>query len=73
MYNGIMGTKSKGGARVSPRTGRPTDCRKAVEVKIRVTPEMDERIVNYSKEHKQTKAETVREALDTYLPDTKDK
>lgn len=58
---------------MSPRTGRPTDCRKAVEVKIRVTPEMDERIVNYSEEHKQTKAETVREALDAYLPDTKEK
>lgn len=35
---------------MSPRTGRPTDCRKAVEVKIRVTPEMDERIMDYSKE-----------------------
>lgn len=56
---------------MSPRTGRPTDRRKAVEVKIRVTPEMDERIMDYSKEHKQTKAETVREALDAYLPGKK--
>ena len=56
---------------VSPRTGRPTDCKKAVEVKVRVTPEMDERIMDYSKEHKQTKAETVREALDAYLPGKK--
>lgn len=56
---------------MSPRTGRPTDCRKAVEVKIRVTPEMDERIMDYSKEHEQTKAETVREALDAYLPGKK--
>lgn len=65
--------KVKGGAKLSPRTGRPTECRKAVEIKIRVTPEMNERIVGYSVEHKQTKAETVREALDAYLPGTKEK
>ena len=59
---------------MSPRTGRPTDCRKAVEIKIRITPEMNKKIINYAKEHNQTKAETVRKALDTFLPDdTKEK
>ena len=56
---------------MSPRTGRPTDCRKAVEVKIRVTPEMDERIMDYSKEYIQTKEESVREALVAFLPGKK--
>lgn len=58
---------------VSPRTGRPTDCKKAVEVKVRVTPDMDERIMRYSKEHEQTKAQTIREAVDAYLPTTETK
>lgn len=64
-----MGTKIiKEVKMVSPRTGRPTDCKKAVEVKVRVTPDMDERIMRYSKEHEQTKAQTIREAVDAYLP-----
>nr|UVM88699.1 MAG: transcriptional regulator, RHH-like [Bacteriophage sp.]UVX65371.1 MAG: Transcriptional regulator, RHH-like, CopG [Bacteriophage sp.]UVX69719.1 MAG: Transcriptional regulator, RHH-like, CopG [Bacteriophage sp.]UWI10539.1 MAG: Transcriptional regulator, RHH-like, CopG [Bacteriophage sp.] len=69
-----MGTKIiKEVKMVSPRTGRPTDCKKAVEVKVRVTPDMDERIMKYSKEHEQTKAQTIREAVDAYLPTTETK
>lgn len=68
-----MGTKSKGGAIVSPRTGRPTDCKKDAEVKVRVPSELNEQLIKYSEEHHQTKAETVRQAINAFLPDTKEK
>lgn len=58
---------------MSPRTGRPTDCRKDAEVKVRVSSSVNERLIEFSEEHHQTKAETVRQAIDAFLPDTKDK
>lgn len=74
IYNILMGTKSKGGAIVSPRTGRPTDCKKDAEVKVRVPSELNEQLIKYSEEHHQTKAETVRQAINAFLPEnTKEK
>lgn len=58
---------------MSPRTGRPTDCKKDAEVKVRVSSELNEQLIKYSEEHHQTKAETVRQAINAFLPDTKEK
>ena len=54
---------------MSPRTGRPTDCRKDVEVKVRVSSSMNDRLMKYSEEKNQTKAETVRQAINAFLPE----
>lgn len=54
---------------MSPKMGRPTDCRKDVEVKVRVSSSMNERLMKFSEEKHQTKAETVRQAIDAFLPE----
>lgn len=54
---------------MSPKMGRPTDCKKDVEVKVRVSSSMNERLMKYSGEKNQTKAETVRQAIDAFLPE----
>lgn len=58
---------------VSPRTGRPTKCRKDAEIKVRVPAEVNSRLIEYSEEHHQTKAETVRKAIDAYLSEETNK
>lgn len=60
----------KGGKTVSPRTGRPTDCRKDAEIKVRVSSDVNNQLIEYSEEHRQTKAETVRQAINAFLSDT---
>mgnify|MGYP002621057312 FL=1 len=65
-----MGTKNKGGENVSPRTGRPTECKKDAELKVRVPSEVNNQLIEYSKEHHQTKAESVRQAITAFLSDT---
>lgn len=68
----IMELKIKGGEReLSPKTGRPTDRRKEHDLKVRVTPEQHKKITDYSEGNGITKAETVRRAIDTFLPDEK--
>lgn len=56
---------------MSPRTGRPTDQRKEHDLKVRVTPEQHEKIVDYAEKNGVTKAETVRRAIDDFLPGEK--
>lgn len=56
---------------MSPKTGRPTERRKEHDLKVRVTPEQHKKITDYSEENGVTKAETVRRAIDTFLPDEK--
>lgn len=59
---------------MSPRTGRPTECRKDAEIKIRVSSDVNNQLIEYSEEHHQTKAETIRQAINAFLPDgTKEK
>lgn len=53
---------------LSPKRGRPTDALKEHDLKVRVDNELHQRIVEYSEIHSQTKAQTVREALNAYLP-----
>lgn len=56
---------------MSPRTGRPTECRKEYDLKVRVTQEQYEKIVEYSESNGTTKAETIRRAIDAFLPEEK--
>lgn len=58
---------------MSPRTGRPTDCKKDAEIKVRVSSEINEQLIKYSEEHHQTKAETVRQAINTFLSEETNK
>lgn len=55
---------------MSPRTGRPTECKKDAELKVRVPSELNNQLIEYSKEHHQTKAESVRQAITAFLSDT---
>ena len=70
-----MELKKKRGEIVEvPKRGRPTDAVKEHDLKVRVTDELHQRIVDYSNQHNQTKAETTRQALNAFLPEVgKDK
>lgn len=71
----LLELKKKRGEIVEvPKRGRPTDAVKEHDLKVRVTDELHQRIVDYSNQHNQTKAETTRQALNAFLPEVgKDK
>lgn len=48
---------------MSPRTGRPTDCRKDHDVKVRIDDNTHEKLIQYCNEHGITKAEAIREGI----------
>lgn len=48
---------------MSPRTGRPTDCRKDHDVKVRIDDDTHKRLLEYCKEHGITKAEAIRQGI----------
>lgn len=52
---------------MSPRTGRPTDCRKDHDVKVRIDNETHEKLLKYCKEHGITKAEAIRKGIHLVL------
>lgn len=52
---------------MSPRTGRPTDCRKDHDVKVRIDDETHSRLLEYCKEKKITKAEAIRQGIQLVL------
>jgi Ribbon-helix-helix protein, copG family. len=52
---------------VSPRTGRPTDCRKDHDVKVRIDDDTHKRLLKYCKEHGITKAEAIRQGIHLVL------
>nr|WP_307999341.1 RepB family protein [uncultured Merdimonas sp.] len=52
---------------MSPRTGRPTDCRKDHDVKVRIDNETHEKLLKYCKEHGITKAEAIRQGIHLVL------
>lgn len=52
---------------MSPRTGRPTDCRKDHDVKVRIDNETHEKLLKYCKEYGITKAEAIRKGIHLVL------
>lgn len=48
---------------MSPRTGRPTDCRKEHDVKVRIDHETHEKLLEYAERKRITKAEAIREGI----------
>ena len=52
---------------VSPRTGRPTDCRKDHDVKVRIDDDTHERLLEYCKRLGITKAEAIRQGIHLVL------
>lgn len=49
------------------KIGRPTDCLKDIDLKVRVDSETNEQIINFAKENNITKAETVRIAIKEFF------
>lgn len=56
---------------MSPRTGRPTDCRKDHDLKVRVSDEMNKRLLDYCDRNDLTKAEAIRRAIIMFLDASK--
>ena len=56
---------------MSPRTGRPTDCRKDHDTKVRIDEKTNSRLLEYCKEHGITKAEAIRRGIIALIYDKK--
>lgn len=52
---------------MSPRTGRPTDCRKDHDVKVRIDDETHSKLLKYCEKHGITKAEAIRQGIHLVL------
>lgn len=52
---------------MSPRTGRPTDCRKDHDIKVRVDDETHNMLLKYCEKHGITKAEAIRRGINMVL------
>lgn len=52
---------------MSPRTGRPTECRKERDVKVRISDETHSKLLKYCEEKGITKAEAIRRGIDLVL------
>lgn len=52
---------------MSPRTGRPTDCRKDHDVKVRIDDSTHEELLKYCETHHLTKAEAIRRGIHLVL------
>jgi len=48
---------------MSPRTGRPTDCRKDHDVKVRIDDKTHKKLLQYCDEYGITKAEAIRQGI----------
>lgn len=48
---------------MSPRTGRPTDCLKDHDIKVRVDDDTHTRLLQYCEENGITKAEAIRQGI----------
>lgn len=53
--------------KMSPRTGRPTDCKKDCDVKVRIDNETHEKLLRYCEEKNITKAEAIRQGIHLVL------
>lgn len=56
---------------MSPRTGRPTDCRKDHDVKVRLDNATHEKLLIYCQENGITKAEAIRRGIHLVLEQNK--
>ena len=65
-YNTLMELKSEV-MKVSPRTGRPTDCKKNHDIKVRVDDDTHKKLLRYCEEHGITKAEAIRQGIHLVL------
>lgn len=65
-YNVLMELKREVNS-MSPRTGRPTDCRKDHDVKVRIDDETHKKLLEYCIEHGITKAEAIRQGIHLVL------
>lgn len=65
-YNRLMELKSEV-MKMSPRTGRPTDCRKDHDVKVRIDDDTHSRLLEYCEKHGITKAEAIRQGIHSVL------
>ena len=52
---------------MSPRTGRPTDCKKDHDVKVRIDDDTHKKLLMYCEEHGVTKAEAIRQGIQLVL------
>ena len=52
---------------MSPRTGRPTECRKDHDVKVRIDDSTHKKLLQYCEEHGVTKAEAIRQGIQLVL------
>lgn len=52
---------------MSPKIGRPTDCKKEHDVKVRIDGVTHERLLAYCEEHRITKAEAIRRGIHLVL------
>lgn len=52
---------------MSPRTGRPTDCLKDHDVKVRIDDDTHRRLLQYCEKHGITKAEAIRKGIHLVL------
>lgn len=66
MYNIIMELKN-GGDKMSPRTGRPTDCRKDHDIKVRIDDNTHQSLLKYCEKNNITKAEAIRRGIHLIL------
>lgn len=71
IYNGIMADKRKGGKRMSPRTGRPTDNPKKERITVRLDEESREILENYCKQEECERAEAIRRGVKKLKDDIK--
>lgn len=65
-YNKFMELKSEV-KEMSPRTGRPTDCRKDHDIKVRIDDETHTKLLEYCNEKGITKAEAIRQGIHLVL------
>ncbi len=53
---------------LSPRTGRPkSDNPKSVDIKVRIEPDLNLKLLNYCKEHNITRASAIRQGIEKIL------
>lgn len=52
---------------MSPRTGRPTDCKKDHDLKVRVDSDTHSKLLEYCTKHGVSKAEAIRQAIANLL------
>lgn len=57
--------------KMSPRTGRPTDCRKDHDIKVRIDDITHNELLDYCEKNRITKAEAIRQGIHLVLQQKK--